>query len=96
MNIFEKAKTQADAVAPPPADRPIAAGLTAFGFGILVVGFFIALQWSGLPFWLSWIGAAVLYGGIGYLDCVMAWRRHREEFHNALSEAKDSSRSSLH
>ena len=97
MNIFEKAKAHADDVSPPPPDQPNAAALTAFGFGLLVVGMFIALQWLGLPPWMAWIGAAVLYGAIGYLDCLMAWKRHRQEFHDALADAKEgSSRPSLH
>jgi prepilin signal peptidase PulO-like enzyme (type II secretory pathway) len=89
MNVFDRARARADQVSPPPPDQPNAAALTAFGFGLLVIGMFIALQWIGMPLWMAWIGAAALYGAIGYFDCLMAWKRHRQEFHDALADAKD-------
>lgn len=44
MDIFAQAKARADETAPQPADKPVAAAVAAFGFGLLVIGIFIALQ----------------------------------------------------
>jgi hypothetical protein len=89
MDLFEQAKAQADDDAPPPVDKPVAAAATAFGFGMLVVGVFLALQGLGLPVWMAWAGSALVYGGIAYADCLFAWRRHRRAFHDALADLKD-------
>jgi hypothetical protein len=91
MDLFEQARAQADEDAPPPVDQPLAAAATAFGFGLLVVGVFLAMQWFGLPGWLAWTGSAAAYGGIAYADCLFAWRRHRRAFHDALADLKDRS-----
>lgn len=88
MDIFEQAKARAHDIAPPPPDQPVAASLTAFGFGLLVVGIFIALQWLGLPVWMSWVGSAIAYGGIAYADCQLAWNRNRREVQEALADLK--------
>lgn len=96
MNIFEQAKTRADDVAPAPADKPITAGLTAVGFGLLVTGIYIALVWCGLPAWMAWIGSALIYGAIGYGDSLIGWSRHKREFHEALDDLKAQSGMSVH
>lgn len=88
MTIFERAKARADEIAPAPADTPIAAAGTAFGFGLLVIFMFLALQWLGAPDWAAWAGAALAYGAIAYGDCLIGWNRHREEYADALDELK--------
>lgn len=88
MDIFAQAKIRANEIAPPPVDRPIAAAATAFGFGLLVTGLFIALQWLGLPAWMAWLGSAIAYGGIAYVDCLVGWNRNTREFHDALADLK--------
>lgn len=88
MTIFEQAKARADAIAPPPVDSPRAAAATAFGFGLVVIGVFIAMQWFGLPLWLSWTGSALAYGGIAYADCQLGWNRNKREYREALEEMK--------
>ena len=96
MNIFEQARSRADEIAPAPVDKPIAAGLTAVGFGLLVTGIYIALIWCGLPSWMAWFGSALIYGAIGYGDSIIGWRRHRREFHEALEDLKAQSGMSVH
>ncbi len=97
MTIFERAKTRADAIAPPPPDRPIAAAATAFGFGLLVIGMFMALAWFGLPSWIAGLGSACIYGTIAYADCALGWSRNANECREALKDLKDETRTqSLH
>lgn len=88
MTIFEQAKARADAVAPRPADTPRAAAATACGFGIAVIGVFIALQWLGASLWLAWTGSVLAYGGIAYADCQLGWTRNRDEYREALETLK--------
>lgn len=88
MTIFEQAKARADSVAAPPVDTPRVAAATAFGFGVAVIGVFIALQWLGLPLWLTWLGAALAYGGVAYADCQLGWNSNRREYREALEELK--------
>jgi hypothetical protein len=88
MTIFEQAKARADTSAPPPADRPFTAAATAFGFGLFVIGLFVALEWLGVSDWVSWIGAGLGYGGIAYADCFHGWNRNRREYRDALEELK--------
>lgn len=88
MNLFEEANVRALEIAPPPPDRPVAAAGTALGFGVVVVGVFITLQWLGLPTWASWTGSAVAYATIAYVDCALAWKRHRREYREALDDLK--------
>lgn len=87
--IFDQAKARAAETAPAPADRPIAAALTAIGFGLLVVAAFLALRWLGAAEWVAWLGAALIYGLIAYGDCLLGWRRHRAEYAEALADLKD-------
>jgi len=87
-NIFERAKARADADAPAPAGTPIAAALTALGFGLFVIAAFFALRWLGSAEWVAWIGAACIYGLIAYGDCLLGWRRHRAEYAEALADLK--------
>ena len=89
MTIFERAKARADDIAPAPADKPIVAAATAFGFGLFVVFIFLALQWLGAPDWAAWFIAALVYAGIAYGDCLLGWNRHRAEYHQALADLKD-------
>ncbi len=96
MNIFEQAKLRADEIAPAPTDKPITAALTAVGFGLFVTGIYIALVWCGLPSWMAWIGSALIYGIIGYGDSILGWRRHKQEFHEALEDLKAQSGMSVH
>jgi len=97
MTIFEQARARADAIAPPPVDTPRAAAATACGFGIAVIGVFIALQWLGAPLWLAWLGSALGYGGIAYADCQLGWNRNREEYREALEALKgEAGRPSVH
>ncbi len=91
MTIFEQAKARADEIAPPPVDRPFTAAATAFGFGLCVIGLFIALEWLGISDWLSWIAAALGYGGIAYADCFHGWSRNRRQYRDALEELKAQS-----
>ncbi len=88
MDIFERAKAQADSVAPAPADTPVAAAATAFGFGLLVVFLFLAFQWLGAPDWAAWLSAAVAYATIAYGDCLIGWNRHKSEYRDALADLK--------
>lgn len=88
MNIFEAAKSHADAEAPAPVDTPVAAALTALGFGLFVVGAFLAIRWFGAREWLAWIGAATLYAAIAYVDCLFGWRRHAREYRQRLADLK--------
>ncbi len=90
-DIFERAKARADDAAPAPADRPVAAALTAFGFGLFVVGLYIAMQWLGLRDGMAWAGAAAGYAAIAYGDCHIGWQRHRREYHEALADLKEQS-----
>ena len=62
--------------------------LTALGFGFVVVAVFITLQWLGLPTWASWTGSALAYAAIAYVDCALAWKRHRREYREALEDLK--------
>jgi hypothetical protein len=89
MTIFERAKSRADTISPPPADRPLAAATTAFGFGVLVMALFIALQWIGLPFWIALLGAALIYGAIAYADCALGWHHNAMEYREALKDLKE-------
>ena len=91
MTIFETAKARADEIAPPPADQPLAAAATAFGFGLFVTGLFVALEWLGLPAWIAWMGSALAYGGIAYADCQLGWNRNQREYRDALEELKGQS-----
>lgn len=97
MNLFEEANARALEIAPPPPDRPWAAALTALGFGFVVVAVFITLQWLGLPTWASWTGSALAYAAIAYVDCALAWKRHRREYREALEDLKgDRTAPSVH
>lgn len=97
MNLFEEANARALEIAPPPPDRPLAAALTAFGFGLVVVALFITLQWLGLPTWVSWTGSALAYSILAYVDCALAWTRHRREYREALEDLKgDRTAPSVH
>jgi hypothetical protein len=88
MTTFEKAKARADEIAPPPADKPLAAAATAFGFGLLVTGLFVALEWLGFPAWIAWLGSALAYGGIAYADCQLGWNRNKREYREAMEILK--------
>lgn len=96
MSIFEQAQERANDIAPVPAEKPLTAGLSAFGFGLLVIGIFLALAWCGVPAWMAWIAAATIYGAIGYGDCVLGWSRHKRVFHEALDDLKAQSGISVH
>ncbi len=97
MTIFEQAKARADEIAPPPADKPFAAAATAAGFGLFVIGLFVALQWLGVADWLAWIGAALAYGGIAYADCQLGWNRNKAEYREAMEILKgEANRPSVH
>lgn len=96
MDIFALAKARADEIAPQPSDTPVAAAAAAFGFGLLVTGIFIAIEWMGLATWIGWLGAAAAYAAIAYGDCVLGWTRHKRVFHEALEELKETSRTSVH
>ena len=88
MDPFEAAKTHADTEAPAPADKPIAAAATAFGFGLFVIATFFALRWLGVDEWIAWFTAAALYAAIAYGDCVLGWRAHRRAYHDRLADLK--------
>jgi hypothetical protein len=88
MTIFEQAKARADAIAPPPADKPPTAAATAFGFGLGVIGLFAILQWLGVPLWIAWLASALAYGGIAYADCQLGWSRNAREYREAMEELK--------
>ena len=88
MTIFDQAKAHADEIAPPPADTPVVAAATAFGFGLLVIFIYFALSWLGAPYWVAWIGAAAAYAGIAYGDCLLGWNRNRAEYKDALADLK--------
>jgi hypothetical protein len=90
MTPFDQAKARADEIAPAPQDTPIAAAATAFGFGLLVIFMFLAIQWLGAPYWVAWAGAAVAYAGIAYGDCLLGWNRHKAEYKEALEDLKAS------
>lgn len=96
MDIFAQAKARADEIAPEPADKPAAAAIAAFGFGLLVTGIFIALEWMGFAVWMSWLGAAAAYAAIAYGDSVLGWSRHKRVFQEALRDLKETSGTSLH
>jgi uncharacterized protein involved in cysteine biosynthesis len=97
MDIFEAAKTHADAEAPAPVDRPLAAALTALGFGLFVIGVFLAIRWIGAVEWVAWIAASLIYAGIAYGDSVLGWARHRREYQQKLAELRsERSTVSLH
>lgn len=97
MTIFEQAKARADEIAPPPAEQPRTAAAIAFGFGLFVIGLFVAMQWMGLSPWVAWIAAAVVYGGIAYADCQLGWNRNRAEYRNAMDVLKgEAIRPSVH
>lgn len=96
MNIFEQAQAHTDKTAPAPVDKPLTAGLTALGFGLFVTGIYIALTWFGIASWIAWIGSALVYGAIGYGDCVLGWARHKKVFHEALDDLKAQSGVSVH
>ena len=97
MTIFDQAKARADEIAPPPADKPLTAAATAFGFGLFVVGLFMALQWLGVPAWIAWLASALAYGGIAYADCQLGWKRNRAEYREALEALKgEANRPSVH
>ncbi len=59
-------------------------GDIAAGFGLFVIGLFVALQWLGVADWLAWIGAALAYGGIAYADCQLGWNRNKAEYREAM------------
>ena len=88
MTIFEQAKARADEIAPPPADQPLTAAATAFGFGLFVTGMFVAFEWLGIPPWVAWLAAALAYGGIAYADCQLAWNRNKREYREAMETLK--------
>jgi hypothetical protein len=94
MDIFEAAKAHTDATAPAPADTPIAAALTALGFGVFVIGVFFAIRWLGGAEWVAWIGAALIYAAIAYGDSLLGWARHRREYQQKLADLK-SERSTI-
>lgn len=91
MTIFEQAKARADEIAPPPADQPVTAAATAFGFGLFVTALFVALEWLGLPGWIAWLAAALAYGGIAYADCQLGWNRNKREYREAMETLKQQS-----
>jgi hypothetical protein len=97
MDIFEAAKAHADEFAPAPVDRPIASALTALGFGLFVIGVFVAIRWLGGAERVAWIGAALIYAAIAYGDSALGWARHRREYQMKLAELKsERSAVSLH
>lgn len=89
MDLFAAARDRAAEHAPQPADRPLAAALTAGGFGLAVIGLFIVLSWLGLPALLAWLVSAAAYAAIAWADSAVAWRRHTRAFHDALADLKD-------
>ena len=95
MDIFEQAKASADQIAPPPADKPVAAAAVSVGFGLFVIGLYFALHWLGFADWMAWVGSAFAYGAIAYADCTLAWRRNTREFHAALAELKSDTGTGL-
>ncbi len=89
MDIFEQAAAVAREKAPPPPDQPVAAALTAAGFGVALIGLYLVFQSLGVPVWLGWAGAAAIYGGYAYADCQIGWRRHRREYQDALAMLRE-------
>ena len=95
--MFETAKAHADEVAPAPVDTPVAAALTAFGFGLAVIAVFFAIRWLGAPEWAAWIGAAAIYALVAYGDSALGWARHWRTYRDALADLKgDRPGPSLH
>jgi hypothetical protein len=89
MTIFDQAKARADERAPPPVEQPRNAAAIAFGFGLFVIGLYLALQWIGLSSWIAWLASAAIYGGIAYADCHHGWARNRQEYREAMEELKE-------